>query len=494
MYTHRIRSIGPDGIRTRGDINGAEDPWTLHGRDLIGRVAVVLPGVGWLVRSLPVLIGGLALVWLLSGAVRTPHRRFALRLIGVPLVVSAVLLWLKPFINTAVLLTDSQHGRTMARIVSTGLLPVEVSEQGGARIRLSSGQVGDLWLAKSDLQGHFWMSSALALPAWGWGVVGLLCAVPAALAVANGRRRGRHREPRGRRAPPGRRGPHRRGGARRRVRADARRVVGLRRRPELAGRHGHLLHVRRHRRARTERRREPAVRARLPQQHASPTDVSGNGRNGAYTSAATVLASKAPGCPRDPDGIWRLNGTGDCAANTVSLGVLTSSAFSVETWFRTSTTGTSGTLVAYGLGGATPTTNRALYVDNGGKARGWIGGTDSVASAARVDDGQWHFATLVFTPSTGTTLYVDGVLADSASSMSSAASWSAPGPGGSAARSPRRRGPRPARSNLKGDLRFAAVYTSSLTKTQVSSTTARASDRTRAIRTRTCRFQPPTAG
>jgi signal peptidase I len=193
VYTHRIRAIGPDGIRTRGDINGAEDPWTLRGRDLIGRVAVVLPGVGWLVRSLPVLIGGLALVWLLSGAVRTPHRRFALRLIGVPLVVSAVLLWLKPFVNTAVLLTDSQHGRTMARIVSTGLLPVEVSEQGGARIRLSSGQVGDLWLARSDQQGHFWMSSALALPVWGWVAVGLLCAVPAALAVINGRRRGRHR-------------------------------------------------------------------------------------------------------------------------------------------------------------------------------------------------------------------------------------------------------------------------------------------------------------
>ena len=63
-----------------------------------------------------------------------------------------------------------------------------MSEQGGASVRLSSGQVGDLWLARSDVQGHFWMSSALALPVWGWVVVGVLCAVPAAVALLVGRR------------------------------------------------------------------------------------------------------------------------------------------------------------------------------------------------------------------------------------------------------------------------------------------------------------------
>lgn len=188
VYTHRIESIGPRGIRTRGDINGARDPWTLQPRDLVGRVVAVLPGVGWLARGLPILIGGSALLWLLSGAVRTPHRRFALRLAGVPLVVSAVMLWLKPFLNTAVLLTDPQGGRTMARIVSTGLLPVQISEPGGARITLTSGEVGDLWLARSDVHGQFWMSSSLALPVWGWVLVGALCALPALTGLLVGRR------------------------------------------------------------------------------------------------------------------------------------------------------------------------------------------------------------------------------------------------------------------------------------------------------------------
>ncbi|GAA4748968.1 hypothetical protein GCM10025783_21410 [Amnibacterium soli] len=194
---------------------------------------------------------------------------------------------------------------------------------------------------------------------------------------------------------------------------------------------------------------------------AGPTDVSGNGRNGAYTAPATVLAAKAPGCPRDPEGVWRLNGTGDCAANTIAVGVLTPAAFSVEAWFRTSGTGASGTLVAFGA------TNRALYVDNGGKARGWIGGADTVVSTARVDDGQWHLATLVFTPSTGTALYVDGVLAGSVSSMSSATSLVSAGSWrvGCSATTPT--WPSAGAQYLTGDLRFAAVYTSSLTKTQV---------------------------
>lgn len=48
MVTHRIVSIGPDGIRTRGDANPTPDPWTLRPKQsTVPRVVFVLPWVGY---------------------------------------------------------------------------------------------------------------------------------------------------------------------------------------------------------------------------------------------------------------------------------------------------------------------------------------------------------------------------------------------------------------------------------------------------------------
>jgi hypothetical protein len=197
----------------------------------------------------------------------------------------------------------------------------------------------------------------------------------------------------------------------------------------------------------------------------SPTDVSGNGRNGVYSAPATIdTTSRSAACPRDPAGIWTLNGTSDCVVDTVSLGLLASTAFSVETWFRTTST---GTIVAYGATGLAQTPNRAVYVDTGGKVRAWIGGTDSVISTSRVDDGLWHLATVVFVPSSGTTLYVDGVASGTASSMSSAASLLSVGSWTIGCSGTAPTWPAAGAQYLRGGVRFAAVYPTSLSKTQV---------------------------
>lgn len=99
--------------------------------------------------------------------------------------------------------------------------------------------------------------------------------------------------------------------------------------------------------------------------------------------------------------------------------------------------------------------------------RAWIGGTDSIASTARVDDGRWHLATVVFAPAVGTTVYVDGAVAGTASSMSNAAALLSAGAWrvGCAGATPS--WPSAGAQYLKGDVRFAAVYTASLTTTQV---------------------------
>ncbi|MEJ2869474.1 hypothetical protein WCD74_16980 [Actinomycetospora sp. OC33-EN08] len=66
--THRVVSLAPDGsFRTRGDINGAEDPWTVGPADLVGEAAVVAPGLGWLLKALPLLASGSLLLWWVTG-------------------------------------------------------------------------------------------------------------------------------------------------------------------------------------------------------------------------------------------------------------------------------------------------------------------------------------------------------------------------------------------------------------------------------------------
>lgn len=48
FVTHRIVSIGPAGIRTRGDAEPVRDPWVLHPQDAtLPRVVYTLPWVGY---------------------------------------------------------------------------------------------------------------------------------------------------------------------------------------------------------------------------------------------------------------------------------------------------------------------------------------------------------------------------------------------------------------------------------------------------------------
>ena len=195
------------------------------------------------------------------------------------------------------------------------------------------------------------------------------------------------------------------------------------------------------------------------------SDVSGNRNNGAYTASPGLdTTTSSAACPRDPSGEWVLNGTADCVVDTVSVGVLPSTAFSIETWFRTTAT---GTLIAYGATGVAPPPNRALYVDTGGRLRAWIGGTDSVTSSSRVDDGAWHLATVVFAPAIGTTLYVDGVVSGASSTMSSAVSLVSVGAWTIGCSGAIPSWPGAGAQYLRGRIRFAAVYTASLTRTQV---------------------------
>jgi large repetitive protein len=109
--------------------------------------------------------------------------------------------------------------------------------------------------------------------------------------------------------------------------------------------------------------------------------------------------------------------------------VITSPAvFSIEIWFRTTTT-TGGMLLGFGnmVTGASTNYDRHIYMSNSGQIYFGVSSNKTVHSATAYNDGAWHQAVGTLGPA-GLDLYIDGVLVASnpavtASSMAYSGSW-----------------------------------------------------------------------
>jgi signal peptidase I len=179
VYTHRIEAITASGtLSTRGDANGATDPWELGGSDVIGRAVAVLPAVGHAIRALPLLAIGLAALWALTARFVRPDDRSAARVLGASVVVSLTVFLLKPLVGVAILATAVENGSATATVVSTGVLPIRATVSGGTSVDLSSGMVGTLTAPVIGTADRYDVSTALNLPPAGWLVLGLVCALP----------------------------------------------------------------------------------------------------------------------------------------------------------------------------------------------------------------------------------------------------------------------------------------------------------------------------
>ncbi|GAA4266587.1 S26 family signal peptidase [Frondihabitans peucedani] len=177
-YTHRIIAISADGLlTTRGDINGATDPWQVTGQDLVGKAVTILPGLGWLIRGVPIVLLGIVVVFLATSRVKDATKRSAYRLSGMSLAVSAAAFVLKPFTGVVVEQVTTKGGHPGATVVSTGLLPIRVQALHGTHADLVAGQVGHVTVPASAHQAFYSLSTGLHLGLWGWvALIGVCCA------------------------------------------------------------------------------------------------------------------------------------------------------------------------------------------------------------------------------------------------------------------------------------------------------------------------------
>jgi signal peptidase I len=146
-------------------------------------------------------------------------------------------------------------------------------------------------------------------------------------------------------------------------------------------------------------------------------DGSAQGRVGTLTSGASFVAGS---CATNSSPSLSLDGaSGQVTTNTMLGG---QPAFTIETWFRTTTT-RGGTLAGFATAqtGTSTTADRALYMTNSGTlALGVRPTTSSVKSSTTnraYNDGAWHHVVATFSSTAGVVLYVDGatVLTDTSS-------------------------------------------------------------------------------
>lgn len=176
-YTHRIVAISSTGVTTRGDNNGIADPWRVTSPFMIGRVAFVGFGVGWLTRCIPLLTLGFALVWFITRYLRSPTRRSAFRIGGYAFVFAMTVAIVRPFVRMLLLTATAAHGRAHANLVSTGILPIRVTAVGGTFVDLLSGQKGAVSVA-TVAKAHYQIGADLNLTPLGWILFFACCGIP----------------------------------------------------------------------------------------------------------------------------------------------------------------------------------------------------------------------------------------------------------------------------------------------------------------------------
>lgn len=184
-YTHRIVAVSSTGFRTRGDINGAADPWTVAPSQVIARAQAVVPGVGWLLKAAPVLLVALVIAQLAGLFVRGPARRWSLRTAALAVGVAFISWTMRPFSGFVLLSSAAADEGMRATVVSTALLPIRVSAVGGGHADLVSGQVGHLLMPRGA-NGHVTMSAQLDLDPLGWVLIALVCLLPVIAVLAIG--------------------------------------------------------------------------------------------------------------------------------------------------------------------------------------------------------------------------------------------------------------------------------------------------------------------
>lgn len=478
--THRLVSAHDGVLRTRGDLNGADDAWELTPDQVIGSAIVILPGIGFLALAVP---------WLLLGAIvvevvaRLRRGRatwsWAVRLTGWAVTLTAVTLWLRPWFDLRLLdfrAADAGAGALM-NVVNTGILPVLAGST-----RLTSGQHAVV-LTTDQLPSGLFSLTAVPDPDLPTRVVlCLLCLTP--FLASLGIRPAADPPPDGRRDRPDRR-----------VRtvllpltlltvaavvvltslstSGAAFSASVTNTADTAGVAPRTCRDAVSRVATPVPADVYAAYAMGGTTGTGETDISGNGRTGTWSLPPATTTSI--GCRHDAPARSSLFAGAQCLFVPGPLN--DPESFSLEVWFAT-TTRPSGKIVgfgnSYGTAFDTDKWDRHVYLDAAGRVvfGTYPGGLVTITTppGRSYADGAWH-AVVATLSSSGTRLYVDGQLVgtDASTHAQVYSGWWRFGCGRLDYWPDAGLPPLPPPTGFTGSLQYGAVYTRALTPAEVQS-------------------------
>lgn len=202
-----------------------------------------------------------------------------------------------------------------------------------------------------------------------------------------------------------------------------------------------------------------------PSNSTSAADFSGANANGTYRGTMTAATPNPNACPRDAGSSYVLNGTSSFVSTPTSYANPTT--FSEEVWFKTTVAG--GYIMGFGQQQVNTSGqhDRLIYLNTAGQVvfGTYSGAVQVVTSPKTYNDGAWHHVVATLSSGTGMNLYLDGTLVASNANYSAAENYTGywrigydtvSGWPGTA-------------SNyyFTGSLRYAAVYKTVLTQSQV---------------------------
>jgi len=411
VYTHRIVEQTAEGFTTKGDSNDATDALPVTPDEIVGQVTFYGKYLGFLVEALPWILIGCGVVYVITLLPRIrPSWRWQIRFVGWSLVISSVALKLRPWVNLVMLgYAPSSDGGVDMGIVNTGIFPVDV-----LGTVLQSGQSAVVHQATADASGHYTVIPQLALNIWWFLLLLAICLTPmfaSLLIPIDDGTPAVEPEP----APRSRR---RVGGA---VLVAAASIVLVAVVLQWSTQAAFAATITNSTNTTSTRKWFTCQNAETGTATArfvwslsatgTQTDLDGNYLSGTVSGSAPTVSSSSP-CPRDTAHTSLTFNGATCITQTTQM--TGPNTYSLEVWFRTSTKA-NGKLIGFGddTAAADGKYDRHLYIDSAGHVIfGTYDRTDNtqhvIATPTSFADGAWHHAIATSTAAGALAFYIDG--------------------------------------------------------------------------------------
>lgn len=179
-YSHLVRQRLADGtVTTHGLISGS-DPWRLTDRDIVGKVRMTWPGVGWVVAAAPILVAGIVIIGVVCSLAARRWRLPAAIVLAAVILAVAIMVY-RPLLDAEqIAARPDSAGGADGTYVGTGLLPVRIEAiRDHSELELRTGEVGTVHVPKPDQDNRFRVRLSPDVPIWFWIGMVVACFLPA---------------------------------------------------------------------------------------------------------------------------------------------------------------------------------------------------------------------------------------------------------------------------------------------------------------------------